>query len=210
MNRIILSLVAGMFLLAACQKEDTTFNTDLGLDSRFIILNAPADTTKIVVYSDHNWTMENKDNAPWVIVQKGSGSGTAYAVVEVSANTDDFPRAATLVFKAGGKTDTLKLGQRGLITPKIAITATSVAPAAAGGTVSTAIDASLPLNKMSLSFSESGNTWISDLAIVDNNLTFNVAPNTTAAARTAKIYLNYVDLLGTVAKDSLAVNQARP
>ncbi|HTG56473.1 MAG TPA: BACON domain-containing carbohydrate-binding protein, partial [Niabella sp.] len=104
----------------------------------------------------------------------------------------------------------LKLGQRGLITPKIAITATSVAPAAAGGTVSTAIDASLPLNKMSLSFSESGNTWISDLAIVDNNLTFNVAPNTTAAARTAKIYLNYVDLLGTVAKDSLAVNQARP
>lgn len=210
MNRMILPLVAGILLLTGCQKEDTTFNTDLGLDSRFIILNAPADTTKIVVYSDHNWTMENKDNVPWVIVQKGSGAGTAYAIVEVQANTDDYPRAATLVFKAGGKTDTLKLGQRGLITPKIAITATSVASVATGGTVSTAIDASLPLNKMELSYSEEGNTWISDLAIINNNLTFNVAPNTTAAARTAKIYLNYVDLLGTVARDSLSVSQARP
>ncbi|MCH5717915.1 BACON domain-containing protein [Niabella hibiscisoli] len=127
MNRIILLLVAGILLLAGCQKEDTTFNTDLALDSRFIILNQPADTTKIVVYSDRNWTMENRDNAPWVIVQKGSGLGTAYAIVEVPANTDDYPRAATLVFKAAGKMDTLKLGQRGLVTPKIAITATSVA-----------------------------------------------------------------------------------
>lgn len=210
MNRMILFLVTGMLLLAGCQKEDTTFNTDLGLDSRFIILNAPADTTKIVVYSDHNWAMENKDHVPWVIVQKGSGTGTAYAVVEVSANTDDYPRAATLVFRAGGKTDTLKLGQRGLVTPKIAITATSVASAAAGGTVSTVIDASLPLNKMSLSFSEGGHTWISDLAIVNNNLTFIVAPNTTDATRTAKIYLDYIDLLGTVARDSLSVNQAKP
>ncbi|MCH5717916.1 BACON domain-containing protein [Niabella hibiscisoli] len=63
---------------------------------------------------------------------------------------------------------------------------------------------------MDLTYSGDGSTWISGVAITNNSLTFNVEPNTTTAARTAKIYLNYVDLLGTVARDSLSVNQAKP
>lgn len=55
MNRIIFLSALIILLFAGCtKKDDFTFNTDLALDSRFIILNAPADTTKIVVYSDHN------------------------------------------------------------------------------------------------------------------------------------------------------------
>jgi hypothetical protein len=211
MNRIILSLALVTLLCASCtKKDDFTFNTDLALDSRFIILNAPADTTKIVVYSDHNWTIENRDNASWITVQKGSGNGTAYAIVSVTDNPSDYPRASTLLFKSGSKTDTLKLGQRGLITPTIAIKATTVSAAAAGATISTAITATLPLNVMDVSYSGDGSSWISGLAIANNNLTFNVAANPTSAARSSKIYLSYLDILGTTAKDSLTVNQLKP
>jgi len=211
MYRTIICFAFAALLIAGCSKQDDfTFNTDLALDSRFIILKAPADTTKIVVYSDHDWTMENRDNAAWVTIQQGAGSGTAYGVVAVTANTSDYPRAATLLFKSGSKTDTLKLGQRGLITPVITITATTVSPVAAAGSVSTAITTSLPLDLMTLSYSGDGSTWISGLAIAGTSLTFNVAANTGTAARSSKIYLSYLDILGTSVKDSLAVNQAKP
>lgn len=211
MNRIILSSALITLLFIGCsKKDDFTFNTDLALDSRFIILNAPADTTKIVVYSDHSWTMENRDNASWIIVQKGSGNGMAYAIVAVTANISDYARASTLLFKSGSKTDTLKLGQRGVITPTIAITATTVSSPATGAAISTAINTNLPLSVMNVDYSGDGRSWISGLAIAGNNLSFNVVENTTSAARSSKIYLNYLDVLGTTAKDSLTVNQLQP
>lgn len=211
MNRIILFFSFFVLVLVGCQKEDTEFNTDLALDSRFIILNAPADTTRIVVYSDHNWTMENRDNAPWITVQKGSGNGTDYAIVSVPENTSNYPRAAVLTFNANGKTDTLKLGQRGAITPTLVITATSVSAPAAGGAVQTAINTTLPLDAMNVGYTYgTGNDWLSGLQIVDGRLSFNVAANETTATRMAKIYLSYADILGTNIRDSLTVNQAKP
>lgn len=211
MYRIILSFAFVALLFAGCtKKDDFTFNTDLALDSRFIILNAPADTTKIVVYSDHDWSMENRDNAPWVAIQKGSGSGTAYGVIAVTANLSNYARASTLVFRSGDKTDTLKLGQRGVLTPTLAITAAAISPVAAASAVSTAITTNLPLNMMNVSYSGDGSAWISGLAITNNNLLFNVAANKTAAVRSSKIYLSYLDVLGTSVKDSLSVNQAKP
>lgn len=211
MKRWILCFCISTLLLTACKKEDIVFNTDLALDSRFIILNAPADTTRIVVYSDHNWTMENRDNASWINIQKGAGRGTAYAIVSVNDNTSDYPRAATLLFKGGGKTDTLKLGQRGTIAPALSITAASVTASAAGGTVQTAINTTLPLNIMNTTYSyTAGNGWISELQITEGRLLFNVTANETGEARSAKIHLSYTDILGTNLQDSLTVNQARP
>lgn len=208
MNRIILLSSFFTILFACCtKKDDFTFNTDIALDSRFIILNAPADTTKIVVYSDHNWIMENRDNASWITIQKGVGSKTAYAIVAVTDNTSDYPRASTLLFKSGSKIDTLKLGQRGVITPTIAITATAVSAVASGGVISTAINTNLPLNVMSISYSGDGSSWVSNLSIENNSLVFNVAENKNSSARSSKLYLNYLDILGTTAKDSLIVNQ---
>ncbi|MCH5596447.1 BACON domain-containing protein [Niabella ginsengisoli] len=211
MNRFVLFFTLITIFFIGCKKEDIVFNTDLALDSRFIILNAPADTTKIVVYSDHNWTMENRDNASWITIQKGSGNGTAYAIVAVPNNTSDYPRAATLLFKAGNKIDTLKLGQRGIVTPALAITAASVAAPAAGGVVQTAINTTLPLSAMNVGYTyAAGNNWISGLQIADGKVSFSVTGNETAEARTAKVYLSYSDVLGINIRDSLTVNQPRP
>ncbi|WP_346237702.1 BACON domain-containing protein [Niabella insulamsoli] len=211
MNRCIICVAFLALWLISCKKEDTVFNTDLALDSRFIILNAPADTTKIVVYSDHSWTVEHPENASWLTLQQNAGSGTAYAIVAVNDNLSDYPRATTLYFKAGDKTDTLRLGQRGLIVPRLTITAASVNAPALGGNIQTAITTTLPLDALSPAYSYSaGSDWISGLQVVEGKLLFNVAANESAASRSAKIYLSYADLLGTNLKDSLVVNQPRP
>ncbi|MBZ4192261.1 BACON domain-containing protein [Niabella beijingensis] len=211
MNRSISLFAFVTLLIAGCKKEDTVFNTDLALDSRFIILNAPADTTKIVVYADGNWTMENRDNASWITVQNGAGKGTGYAIISVPDNASDYPRAATLLFMSGSKTDTLKLGQRGVIVPALAITATSVAAPGMGGAVETAINTKFPLSAIGVTYGYSaGDSWISGLQIADGKMSFNVAANETAEARSGKIYLSYTDILGTNLSDSLTVNQARP
>ncbi|MDH7459877.1 BACON domain-containing protein [Chitinophagaceae bacterium 26-R-25] len=212
MNRLILFSAFASLLLASCnKKDDFTFHTDLAIDSRFIILDAPADTTKIVVYSDHAWTMENMDSAPWITVLKGSGTGTAYGIVKVAANTTNFARASTLLFKSGSKTDTLKLGQRGIIAPTLNIVATSLSSTAAGGPVSTAVTTNLPFNVMSViyTYDANGTNWISNPAITNNMLTFTVDLNTAAIARSGKIFLSYSDILGTVVTDSLQINQAK-
>ncbi|WP_018627742.1 BACON domain-containing protein [Niabella aurantiaca] len=211
MNRFILFFAFLTLLFAGCEKEDTVFNTDLGLDSRFVILNAPADTTRIVVYSDHKWTMENREDAPWIMIRKGSGDGTGYAIVSVSDNISDYPRATTLLFKAGGKTDTLKLGQRGVITPALTIAATSVAVPAAGGPVETSINTKFSLDVINVAYTyNAGSNWISGPQIADGKISFGVAANETTEARSGKIYLSYTDILGTNLRDSLTVNQARP
>jgi all-beta uncharacterized protein len=212
MKRLILCYSVIVSLLAGCKKDDATFNTDLAVDSRFIILNAPADTTKMVIYSDHSWTMENRDNASWITLKKSSGEGTEYAIVAVPANTSNYPRAATLLLKAAGKTDTIRLGQRGLITPTLAITAAALSAPANGGTMQTAINTTLPFSDMTVSYTYDANGagWITNLNIAGANLNFDLAKSTAPVARVGKIYLSYLDILGTSVKDSLIVNQAKP
>lgn len=207
----ILSFTFLILLCAGCVKEHSTFKTDLAIDQRAITLGAAADTTKFIVYANGNWTTENRDNASWVTIQKGSGTGGKdYAIISVTDNSTDLPRATTLVVKAGSRTDTIKLGQKGIV-PKIAITATTVSSPAAGGTIQTAIDTNLPLNIMNVSYTyASGSDWISGLQIANQNLVFTVDANTTTAARSAKIYLSYLDAVGATAKDSLTVNQVKP
>jgi hypothetical protein len=209
MTRII-AFAFFILLLASCKKDDDTFKTDLAVDSRFIILNGPADTTKMVIYSDRSWTMESIDDTPWLTVQNASGNGTAYAVVAVTDNSANLPRIGRLLIKAGDKTDTIRLGQRGIV-PKIAITATSVSGPAAGGAIQTPITTNLPLDIMNVSYTydANGTDWISDLQIANDNLSFNVAANGATADRSATIFLSYLDAVGTTTKDSIKVNQVK-
>ncbi|OQP40105.1 hypothetical protein A4H97_17860 [Niastella yeongjuensis] len=211
MTRIIIIAFAFLItLVASCSKKDDTFKTYLALDSRFIILNGPADTTKMIIYSDKSWTVESIDDTPWLTVQTGSGSGVAYAVVAVTDNSANLPRIGRLLVKAGDKTDTIRLGQRGIV-PKISITATAVSGGATGGAIQTPISTNLPLELMTVNYNydANGTDWISGLQIDNSNLSFNVAGNSTAAARSATILLSYLDAVGTTTKDSIKVNQPK-
>ena len=206
----ILTFVLFLLLFVGCKKEDITFNTDLALDSRSFTLNAAADTAKIVVYSDGKWTLDAIDTAFWISIQKASGSGKDYAVVSVTDNSGNFPRRGRLVVRAGAKTDTIKLGQKGIV-PKIAIQATNVQSLAAGGVIQTPIDTNLPLHMMSVNYKydANGQDWISNLQIADNNLLFSVDANSNASARSATLYLSFLDAIGTTTKDSIKVNQLK-
>lgn len=189
------------------------FHTQLAIDQRLVVANAKADTVRMIIYSDAGWTMETAGNtAPWAAILKGSGTGKDYAIITVTDNNANLPRSgATFVVRAGAKTDTIQLRQKGLV-PTLAITAASVSSPAAGGAVQTAINTNIPRDSMLVSYvyDANGTDWISGLEIADNNLQFNVAANETTVDRMAKLYLSYLDALGKTTKDSLIVNQLKP
>lgn len=199
---IIISFFA--LLVAGCAK-DAGFTPELAINQRVVNLNAVSDTARMLVFSSGNWTLENRDNASWINILQGSGNGQSYALVSAPDNSAGMPRATVLVVRSGALTDTIRFGQRGIVS-KIAITAASLAVPFAAGTTRTLIDTNLPLDMMNVSNTD----WISALQVSGQDLQFSYSANTTTAARRGVIYLRYQDALGTTTQDSLVVNQAKP
>lgn len=208
MTRII-SFAFLLLLFMGCRKEeDRRFSTDLAIDSRIVRLNALADTTRIIVYSDGDWQLE-ADTSSWVTVQTGSGNGKANALVAVTDNSLNLPRMAKLIVKANSKTDTIQLQQRGLV-PTLIINDTTAQSIANGGTLKTPINTNIPLQKMDVSyrFDANGQNWVTDLQLTDGYLYFKVDTNKTASVRTAMLFLSYIDVMGVTVKDSIKINQS--
>lgn len=207
MTRII-SFATLLLLFMGCRKEeDRRFITDLAIDSRIVRLNALADTTRIVVYSEGDWTVEG-DTSTWLTLQTASGNGKGYAVAEVTDNSLELPRMARLIVRANGQADTIQVQQRGLV-PTLAINDATAQSIANGGTLKTPINTNIPLNKMEVSFryDDNGANWISNLQMNDGYLFFKVDTNKTAAVRSAVLFLSYLDALGTTTKDSIQIDQ---
>ncbi|RPE08809.1 hypothetical protein EGT74_17415 [Chitinophaga lutea] len=213
MKQHFLYLLAGglmALLFSACRKEiDYKFSTELAVDSRIIRLNANADTTQIIVYADGKWSVEPAEETDWMKLQSTSGDGKGSVRAEVTSNDGNLPRAIKLVVRAGGKTDTISLQQRGL-TPQIAIADTTLQSIANGGMLKTVIATNVPLEKMNVSYryddaAQAG--WLGSVSIQNGYLFFKADTNRAAAARSGVLTLSYLDALGTTTRDSVRVRQ---
>lgn len=209
-SRYATLLAVIVLLLTACRKkEDYQFTTDLGLDTRVIRLQANADTTRIIVYSEGDWRMETADETDWVSFQVASGSGKDDAMVAVTDNNGQLPRMAKLIVRAGGKTDTIRLQQLGL-TPEITISDATAQSIPNGGVLKTPITTNIALEQMTVSYQydSSGQTsWISQLKIDNGYLYFKVDSNRSIVNRNAYLTLSYLDALGVTARDSILIKQ---
>ncbi|RBL88556.1 hypothetical protein DF182_18430 [Chitinophaga flava] len=196
--------------IISCRKtEDYKFSTPLGIDTRIVQVGAGADTTRIIVYADGDWNMELAAETPWLQLQTSSGHGKGNALIEVKDNSGQLPRAAKLVVKGGGKSDTIVLQQKG-ITPLLAITDETAQTIANGGTYKSAINTNIPLDLMTVGYGydSSGTTnWVSGLQIKDGYLFFKVDTNQLATARSVALRLSYLDALGTTTRDTILIKQ---
>ncbi|QJB33476.1 BACON domain-containing protein [Chitinophaga oryzae] len=204
-------IAAGILLMvAACRKtEDYRFSTPLAIDARIIRLGAAADTTRFIVYADGDWNLELAAETPWLQLQTTSGHGKSDALVEVTDNSGQLPRAAKLVVKGGGKSDTIVLQQKGL-TPALAIMDETAQTIANGGTYKSVINTNVPLDLMTVGYGyDSTGTvnWLSGLQVKDGYLFFKVDTNQLPVARTVMLRLSYLDALGTTTKDSIVIKQ---
>ncbi len=81
-----------LLFAAGCRKtEDYKFSTELAINNRIVRLNAPADTTQIIVYADGQWTVEPAEEASWVKLQSTGGDGKGSVRAEVTSNEGNLP-----------------------------------------------------------------------------------------------------------------------
>ncbi|MBV8253273.1 MAG: BACON domain-containing protein [Chitinophaga sp.] len=204
---IIACLLLGVI---ACRKsEDYKFSTPLAIDSRIVRVDVPADTTRIIVYADGDWKMEPVAETPWLQLQTNSGHGKGEVLVQVKDNSGQLPRAAKLVVRGGGKTDTIVLQQKGIV-PTLTLADKTAQTISNGGTYKTAINTNIPMNLMTITYSydSTGATnWVSGLQIKDGYLFFKTDTNQLSVIRSVVMRLSYLDALGTTTKDTLLIQQ---
>lgn len=196
--------------LSGCRKiEQYKFSTELAIDARTVRVAADAKSTRLIVYADGGWTMEPLEKGDWFTLRNTSGDGKGEVLVDLTNNATNLPRAVKLLVRAGAKTDTISLQQRGL-TPVINITDATANSIANGGTIKTPITTNVPLNLMKVTYrfiTEGQTDWISSLNIDNGFLYMKVAENPTTAARSGVLKLEYLDALGTTTRDSITINQ---
>ncbi|MBO9634352.1 MAG: BACON domain-containing protein [Chitinophagaceae bacterium] len=207
---LLLLTVPVLAWLSGCRKmEQYKFSTELAIDSRTVRVAADAKSTRLIVYANGGWTMEPLGQGEWFTLRNSSGDGKGEVLVDLTNNAANLPRAVKLLVKAGSKTDTISLQQRGL-TPTINITDVTANSIANGGTIKTPITTNVPLSLMNVTYryiTEGQVDWLSDLKIENGFLFMKVAGNPTAAARSGVLKLEYLDALGTITRDSITINQ---
>jgi endonuclease G len=117
--KILLLAVAGLALLAACEKEPQV-DTSLAVTPRSTWLEADAGTVFVTVSAKGDWTLRleyPEGMAPWATVAPSSGSGDkADVVLRYDANEGEDPRTVTLVLSSGvGLPATTLVQQSGIV-----------------------------------------------------------------------------------------------
>ncbi len=209
-NHYTFIAAAILLIVAACRKtEDYRFSTPLAIDARIIRLGAAADTTRFIVYADGDWKLEPAAETPWLQLQTTSGHGKSDALVAVTDNSGQLPRAAKLVVKGGGKSDTIVLQQKG-ITPTLALMDETAQAIANGGTYKSVINTNVPLDLMTVSYGYDATgavNWVSGLQLKEGYLFFKADTNQLPVERAVMLRLSYLDALGTTTQDSILIKQ---
>ncbi len=114
-----------------------------------------------------------------------------------------------LIVRAGNRTDTVSLQQRGL-TPQIAIADTTLQSIANGGSLKSVITTNVPLDKMSVSYrfdDPAQEGWLKEATISNGYLFLKADTSKSAAQRTGMLTLSYLDALGSTTRDSVRIRQ---
>lgn len=108
MKKYILTLLAAVAVLAACDSEEAP--TMLYVNRHVIEIDAIATDTAFVVVSDDIWTIDNTES--WVRLSPASGKNSARVVVSVDSNNLFEPRTAVLLVNGLVAKDTVRLTQK--------------------------------------------------------------------------------------------------
>ena len=111
----IFTAVAAVVAFAACQKTEDLGSPDIKLSVSQLAFEQNADSKGIEILATRDWSVEIPADADWVVVDPESGvaSSSVQAVtVSVLAN-EGVDRTATLKFKIGTKSKSLKVTQKG-------------------------------------------------------------------------------------------------
>jgi hypothetical protein len=178
-----------LFLLSSCKEDpiqEDPFFTIEG-DPTGLTVTKAAKTQAYVVRSNRPWEIVNNDDADWVkaFPEKGDADGIFKIIVE--ANETFNPRSSNFAFLVNGvEQPVLFLVEQAGNVPYITLPASVTIPAA-GGEFSVDVASNVPWDA-----ALSDNSWLQDIAVTNQKITFVAEENTSIDPRETILTLTAV------------------
>ena len=110
MKKITIFIFLALLAAVSCS-EKAEYDQPIGLLSEYNILSSSGGSTQVAVFSNTDWTVEMDHPVPWASIDRFKGYKSGYLVFDYEINYGR-ARRVNLVFKAGGKTQTLSMYQQ--------------------------------------------------------------------------------------------------
>lgn len=108
-NRILVIILAGVAVLASCQKP-FEFSSPLSLSSEKVNLSAVEGSATIVVYANSSWTATLSEPVEWAQLEEASGDGLGRLFFVYQSNFGE-ERQVQVVITSKGVTKTVDMVQ---------------------------------------------------------------------------------------------------
>ncbi|MDE7443610.1 MAG: BACON domain-containing protein [Muribaculaceae bacterium] len=190
-------VVAAMIpVMTSCQK-DYQFEIPFAVNQTSLSLGASGGETVVMVYSKDGWhaSLDNEEDARWAEIINPSSDFNGDFTFVYKPNPG-VRRTATVNIVSGSDTIQVAMVQAGFITaPEMTLQQSTYDVSAQGGTCKVGFQTNLELvtyllkGKVVYTDSEydEESGWISNIIIDEEEVTFDVAPNTTGEERRAKM-----------------------
>ena len=200
--KYLTSILAILALLSGCNREfewdGFGVNNDDSEEHCIKLEKDSEGSTRISVYSDSAWTAELEDELDWATISNTSGNGDGYITFNYKTNRDAIRRAFILVHSKG-ETKRIMIVQNGAdIVFRFRAEDGDMMIEKEATTYFLALDANISndlykhvvLDEVQYEGKEG---WISDVKMVGEQLSLNVAANDSGSERSARLGITFTD-----------------
>ena len=202
--KYLTSILAILALFSGCNREfeweGFGVNNDDSEEHCIKLEKDSEGSTRISVYSDSEWTAELEEELDWATITNTSGNGNGYIVFNYKTNRKAIRRAFVLVHSKG-ETKRIMIVQNGAdIVFRFRAEDGDMVIEKEATTYFLALDANISndlykhvvLDEVQYGEDEEGG-WISDVKMVGEQLSLNVAANDTERERSARLGITFTD-----------------
>lgn len=115
---ILFNLIVAFLAFVSCERTDI-FNPDLALNNSTIRISKEEMTSKVIVFSNTDWSVRINGDAPWLTLVNGenpveeyTGSGRDYFYFKAQYNDTGADRSAELSISTASETKTIVVIQQ--------------------------------------------------------------------------------------------------
>lgn len=208
----MIHLLAGLLVVAACQKE-VKYENPLSLSAQRNELSAKGGSTPVLVFANDAWVAYLPSNCNWATLEKSEGEGLGEFIFKYDEN-NGVARTVKVAVTTGGHTTYIEMAQKsGVGDAVIKFPYNSVSVAAVSGHATIPYETNLPQSSTcdiiaSAAAANGGAVdWIEDLTLYSDRVTFDLKANDTGEKRSAVITLRHVDAFGVETLRNVTLNQ---
>ncbi len=205
-------VVAALCAFASCMKE-TVYDNPLALSAVRNELSAEGGSTPVLVFANEPWTAYLPSSCGWASLEKTEGTGLGEFIFNFEENTG-VARKTLVTVTTGGHTSYIEMVQKsGAGDAVIKFPYSSVSVAAVSGQATIPFESNIPQSETAgitaSAVSSSGGevSWIGDLTVYPDRVTFRLDGNAGGQKRSAVISLRYEDASGTQTMKNVTLTQ---